>query len=113
MRAAVAPIVTYRRSKPAMIVAGKPTAKILSVGAARVTTPRPMFTARRMTIIGNASMTPPANIMDDHAIKWPIALRLNRLVPMGIMRKLSRRSSSKSIWPLRPRNIRLPIMTKN
>ena len=50
--------------KPAMMVAGKPTEKMFRLGAARVTTPRPMLMNSSVTMTGKAVSKAPRKIIE-------------------------------------------------
>ena len=56
---------------PAMIMAGKPTAKMFKLGAARVTTPSPTLMNRSETITGNAIKTAPRKTIELHCKTRP------------------------------------------
>ena len=70
--------VAQSKTNPMIIAMGKPTAKILSCGAARVTIPMPRFTRSNAAMVGNAISSPPTNILLAQAtMSW----RLFRLNP--------------------------------
>ena len=85
MRPPIASMDTISTKKPAKIMAGKPTAKILRLGAARVTMPRPTLMKSKNTITGSAISKAPRNIMLLHCTTLPSITWLKIETPIGMV----------------------------
>ena len=102
-----------KRTIPANIIAGNPTAKIFNAGAVRVITPKPIFIKSNDAISGNPIKIAPKNIIALHSM---VSFNKPCRSSAELIGKSSKLSKSKLITktcPPSPKNISVEQMTKN
>ena len=113
MRKPILDIDIRSSNNPASIIAGKPTAKIFSAGAALVITPRPILINNKEAIMGIPRSTAPMNIMELHWIINADRACISIIAAIGSSLKLSSKREITITCPPNPKNIRVEQTTRN